>query len=662
LTILAAVAASVAVLSAQGTTAPPPQDPEQLPTFRVRVDSISVDVSVTDRQGVPVTDLKQEDFEIREGGKVQTIDSFRLIQASDDADVEGPNQSPILSLSQMQRATADPQNRLFIIYLDDFHTRPGNALHIREMLATFIKGLSPRDLLALVYPMTPISAVTFSRYHEGTANDVMQFEGRKYIYNAKTAYENQYVHYPPEVQEQIRNELTIRTMRSACALASSLREGRKTILYVSEGLSANIPAGAYTMGGAQLYPPRGGGSDLGTSQSFFNTADLMGRMRDIFSDCTRGNTSIYTLDPRGLAPTEFGAADNVTSDNDRLALNDAIDSLRTLADETDGRAIIGRNNPLPELKKMVKELSSYYLLGYTSSIAPRDGRFHPIDVRVNRRDVDVHARKGYWAYTEDELRKAAEPPKPGPPEEVADALDTLVAAVEPTNRRPVAVWFGAVRTEEERPLVTFVWESTPGTPDTPADQVARVGVTATAADGEVVFKGTVDRNPEAVRPSGRVSFPAPSGPIRLRVVPENARGQKIDSEDVSELVPDFTGVGPTITSPQVFRARTARDIAQLRGSTNGMPVAARQFSRTERLFLRFDAYGAAATAPRVSMRLLNPRGEPLATLPDPPAPTGNTYEAEVSLASLPPGDYLIEIAAQGAAGRTVSLLGIRVTG
>jgi len=91
-----------------------------------------------------------------------------------------------------------------------------------------------------------------------------------------------------------------------------------------------------------------------------------------------------------------------------------MDSLRTLADHTDGRAILGRNDPVPDLKKMVQELGSYYLLGYTSSIAPRDGKFHEIDVKVKRRDVEVRARDGYWAYSEDEIRRAEAPPKPGP--------------------------------------------------------------------------------------------------------------------------------------------------------------------------------------------------------------------------------------------------------
>ncbi len=667
LTMLCLALGACAMLAAQGTGArpvPPAQDPQQ-PAFRTRIDAISVDATVTDRQGRPVTDLRSEDFEIRESGKVQTIDSFRFVQI-DDSNVRGAEPLPqILSQSQMDRETANPENRLFIIFLDEYHTRQGNAQYIRQSLAKWVQTLTPHDLVALLYPLTPIAAVTFSRDHDGTAAAIMQFEGRKYNYKTKYRYEEYFADQPPEVQESIRNDLVIRTMQSACALMATLRDGRKTILFVSEGMAANIPAGARTS--SSLFPPRTvaapNPSQAQESYEFFRSSDLQLRMRPIFSVAARGNTAIYTLDPRGLAPSEFGAGDFVDPQADQRILNEAIDSLRIIADETDGRAIVGRNDPLPDLKRMVQSLSSYYLLGYTSSLAPRDGRFHEIDVRVNRKDVEVHARKGYWAYSEEELKRASEPPKAGPPEEVATALDTLAAVVEPTSRRNVVLWLGAVRGDAERAQVTVVWETPPGLGTLPEDRVEQVTLTASSGS-EVLFRGAVPRDPNALRPSGRVTFAAPAGPIRIRIVSENARGQKLDTEDVTDLVPDFSGPRAAITAPLVFRARTARDVAAIQSTPTAMPSATRQFSRTERLLLRFDAYGPGGVTPEVSLRLLNRAGGPLAALPAPTAVADKpgTFEVDLGLASLPQGDYLIEITAVTPTDKTVRLLGIRVTG
>jgi VWFA-related protein len=567
----------------------------------------------------------------------------------------------------MQRETADPENRLFLIFLDDYHTRIGNSQQIRHTLAKFVGGLTPRDLVAVLYPLTPIGGVTFSRDHDGTAVAMMNFQGRKYNYNPKYPYESQFAHFPAEFQEQMRNDIVIRSLRSACALLSSLREGRKSLLFVSEGLVANLPQGAQTMGGA-MPPPR---NPLPTptaqqerqqmSREWFNATALTNMQNEIFSTCSRGNASIYALDPRGLAPTEFGAADVVGSEADRRVLNEALDSLRTLAERTDGRAIIGKNNPLPALQQMVEELGTYYLLVYTSSIAPRDGRFHPIDVKVNRRDVEVRHRQGYWAYTEEEIRLASAPPRPGPPIEVAQALDDLAAVVEPRNRRSIALWFGAVRGPAENPEVTLVWETIATGSTDPAERVEQVSITATAG-GKVLFEGRVPRDATAFRPAGRVSFAAPSGPIRMRLVTEGARGQRLDSEDINEIVPDFTTADASVTAPLIFRARTASQAAQLRGSTTALPAAARSFSRTERLVLRFDAYGPAGTTPQIAMRLLNKLGEPTQlALPAPVHTAGHTFETELILGALPPGDYLIEIAATSGTGKSARLVGIRIT-
>ena len=209
-------------------------------------------------------------------------------------------------------------------------------------------------------------------------------------------------------------------------------------------MTATLPAGVRTAGTPIMQRPMTG-TDPGSTQAFFREADLMSRMRDIFGAATRNNTSIYTMDPRGLATSEFGVADQVSMEADRQVLQVAIDSLRTIADQTDGKAIVNRNDPLPELKKMVKELSSYYLLGYTSTVAARDGRFHPIQVRVKRPNVEVKARKGYWALTEDEARAMSAAPKPGPTPEVANALEELASVVEPSARKPTSYLLGSAR-------------------------------------------------------------------------------------------------------------------------------------------------------------------------------------------------------------------------
>jgi VWFA-related protein len=666
--VVASMLASLAVLAAQTTSSPPPAQgqppqqqtpPPQQPTFRARVDSVSVDVIVTDRQGNPVTDLKAEDFDVRESGKPQKVDSFKFITIDDARDQDPASFRQILSMSEQQRETASDLNRIFVILLDDYHVRRGNGMRVREQLATFVSNLTPRDLVAVLYPLTPINATTFSRHHSGTAQAIMQFDGRKYDYTPRNAYEERYQMMPPQTQEQMRNDLVISALQGACSYLGTLREGRKTLLYVSEGMTGTLPPGVNTTG---TMFGRGATSATPENVQFFNSADLLMRMRDVFTAATRANAAIYTLDPRGLASEEFDIADRVDSQTSRRMFTEATDLLRVISDQTDGRAIVGRNDPFPELQRMVRDSSAYYLLGYTSTVAARDGKFHEIQVRVKRPNVEVRARKGYWAMSAEDAERASAPPKPGPARDVADALESLAAVVEPTSRKPVTVWMGATRGTGEKAALTLAWETTASAATDPSDAADHINITAQTIGGEMLFKGAVARDPQLAIPGGRVTFDAPAGPVRVRVISEGVKNNRLDSEDVSYDVPDFTTPGPTITTPVVFRARTARDVQVLKAAALPVPTAKRAFSRTERIYFRFDAYGPAGTTPTIAMRLLNSRGDSMAALPPPATREGSTFEAEFSLGPLPPGDYLIEIAATSGSDTSRTLLAVRITG
>jgi hypothetical protein len=178
-----------------------------------------------------------------------------------------------------------------------------------------------------------------------------------------------------------------------------------------------------------------------------------------------------------------------------------------------------------------------------------------------------------------------------------------------------------------------------------------------------VFKGEAPRDPSALRPGGKVSFDAPAGPIRVRVTTQNARGQKVDTSDLTDMIPDFSSAAPQITEPLMFRGRTPFEIGTIRKAAAPLPSATRLFSRTERLLVRFDVYGPGAMAPQVTMRLLTKAGLPLADLPAPTMISTTTYELEVSLAACsPPGDFILEFTAASGGEKTVKLVGIRVRG
>ena len=131
-----------------------------------------------------------------------------------------------------------------------------------------------------------------------------------------------------------------------------------------------------------------------------------------------------------------------------------------LADNTDGRAIVNRNDLAAGMKQIMRDASGYYLLGYTSTAAPTDGRFHTIDVRVKRPGVEVRSRKGYCAYTAEDVARASAPPKAGPPKEISNALNAIAAPA--SAGHAARFWTGTDWQAGGQPRVTFVWEPLSG--------------------------------------------------------------------------------------------------------------------------------------------------------------------------------------------------------
>ena len=120
------------------------------------------------------------------------------------------------------------------------------------------------------------------------------------------------------------------------------------------------------------------------------------------------NVTVHAVDPNALETTNVRAGDNFMPEGATAAaaaqeranrdfLIERQQSLQTVADWTGGRAIMNTNVPEESVRPILDESSAYYLLAFETSDVKRDGRFHPITVTVNRPDVQVRTRKGYYA-------------------------------------------------------------------------------------------------------------------------------------------------------------------------------------------------------------------------------------------------------------------------
>jgi VWFA-related protein len=657
----------------QGQPAPAP-DPQ--PTFRTGINFVRVDAIVTDRQGNPVVDLKQSDFEISEDGKPQTIETFRFVKVDGTAPIE--TQRTIRTRSDEETAAANEDARIFVFFLDDYHVRLGNSMASRKPLMDFVQtNIGPNDLLAVMYPLTPLDAVTLTRDHQSIIRTLERFEGRKFNYEPRNATEQRYSLYPAEVVERIRRQVALSALEGLAIKLGALREGRKAVIVVSEGYTAVLPPQlrdpVATMPGfgntARRNPLAGENSIIEDRAEMAGQMDIQQEMQEVFNAANRSNTALYTVDPRGLATGEFDINENVGLTRSNASLRQTQDTLRVLAEETDGRAIVNRNDLARAMKQIVSDSSAYYLLGYNSSQAPQDGKFHEIKVRVKRPGTDVRSRKGYWALTPAETVRASAPPKRGPPPAVNKALSSIA---EPSRGRFIRTWVGTSRGLDGKTLVTLVWEPIPAAPGVRRDPATSVSLIAASPEGTSVFRGEVPDQPAngsngSVAPvaaqGASVSFEAPPGRLLLRMSVNGASGA-LDSEDREVVVPDLTATDLAFGTPRLYVARTPRDFQAISKDPTAMPTATREFRRTERLIIRTDAYGPGNAVVAVTSKLLNKQGQRMVDVPvNAPQSPGGLWLIDLPLASLAQGEYLLELTAN-AEGQppATELIAFRVAG
>ena len=660
----------------------PPEEQPQQPTFRAEINFVRVDVIVTDRDGNPVTDLEADDFEVFEDDTPQTIDSFRLVRLTGTPEPGAEPARPIRNGFDEEREAAREDVRLFAIFFDDYHVRFENVVRLREALINFIyTQLGPSDMVSVMYPLTPLDAVQMTRNHESIVAAIERFEGRKYRYEPRNLFEERYAYYPTVVVERIRNEVSLDGLKALVTHLGGLREGRKALILVSEGYTNYLPpqlrdrdAGLPGSGNPNQLNPLAGDSRLEQTSAFFADLDIMMELRDVFNAANRGNTAIYAVDPRGLAVSEFDLSQpTISTGTDARALRTTTDTLRTLAEETDGRAIVNQNEVGPGLRQMVRDSSTYYLIGYNSTQAPSDGEFHEIKVRVKRDGIRVRARKGYWALTADDVaRVSAAALDPGPPSEVEAAL---AAIVEPRRGRFVRTWVGSARGDEGRTRVTFVWEAVPLVPGERREELGRVALTASNDAGDPYYRGRipdaaggtsardagVSRQSGPSSPgSGRVTFDVAPGQMHMIIAVEGAAGDVLDREITETTIVDFTGTDVAFSTPAIFRAGTELEMRRLVGDLDAVPTAGRTFRRTERVLIRFEVYAPGSAVPTVTARLLNRSGSPMSDIPvQPPAP-GQPTQIDLALARLAPGEYLVELSATAGDEYAKELIAFRV--
>ena len=355
---------------------PVPEASPPLPQFKSSVDVVHLDVSVLDRDRRPVRGLRPSDFTILEDGKPQQISVF---EAVDLRDVESPTASWHREVAPDVRVNTDVQERrLFLLILDDstLQSSPRALNTARDIARDVIDGFGESDLAAVVFTRDNRNAQDFTADRARLKAAVNKFS---------IGFRDMGLPVPGQDDGYFVGSST--TLERAVLTLSQLPDRRKSIIYVGQGVPANLDDTGFAAPGL---PPDGGASAVmaGALNSRIKT-----QMDRVFTEARRANVNVYTIDACGLRVPGEMAAPNVPICVPGLE----VEYLRIVADNTGGRAIVDTNDFKPGVKAILEENASYYLLGFNPAGGRQDGKFRRLEVHVNRADVTVRTRNGYRA-------------------------------------------------------------------------------------------------------------------------------------------------------------------------------------------------------------------------------------------------------------------------
>jgi VWFA-related protein len=574
--------------------------------FRTSRELVSIDVIVRDRTGNVVRDLTAKDFEIREDGQPQEVSTFSFQEITNQpmavASADLLANAEAKALEEVRRAApaavADSSasvksesvagRRLIVLLFDVSSMQPEDVQRAIDSARTFVdERMSAADLVAVATIASMLDvlqdftgdreklsgALATLAYTEGTAIAPVGTT----LAGEETAVEEAVTNESTDL-DMFNNDIRLRALK---ALADTLApiEQKKAIVYFSAGMQRS-------------------GQD--------NQVEL----RAAVNSAVRANVAIYPIDTRGLqAVVPGGDARQASGRGQDMfsgrgvaqqfeRLDASADTLTSLAGNTGGRAFTDTNDFGEAFARVQRDMSAYYLIGYSTSNSVKDGRFRRIQVRVKREGVRVEARPGY--YSPRDFRHT------GRGDRETQLQEQLFAEVSATDL-PVLVTAGWFRLAPDRYYVPLS-VGVPGSavPVAPQRDKVSLDVLGVVRDEQGRPVGRMRQTLEIPAGPGSTTLAGkqilyqsgvtlPPGRFAVKVVVRENESGLTGSFEAPLLVPELKQlplkVSSVVLSTQVEAANRGRsDNPLIRDGVQLLPNLTHVVSRDQKLFFYFEVY------------------------------------------------------------------------
>ena len=661
---------------------PQTQPPQTQPpvTFKVEVNYVEIDANVTDEQGNFVRTLTKDDFQVLEDGKPQPLTVFSMVDIPIER-VDPPLFSRTAIPPDVTTNRKPFEGRVFVLVIDDLNTRFNNSPRTRAAARQFVERyVGANDIVAVVNTSGyGKSMQDFTSNRQLALKAIDTAMGNKAESSTQAALKDYYMNRDMpgaasdanarfnEAQRYNNARNSMRTLRNIADYMTGMRGRRKAVVFFSEGVNYNV-------------------TDPINNRY---ATDVQSELRALVASATRANVNVYSVDPRGVTTgmedaIEIGAfpADGSISPvglMDEMRLEH--DSLRAVADETGGFAVLNQNDFRNGFSRILEDNSSYYVLGYYPTNDRRDGRFRNVQVKVSKPGLRVRARRGYVAPTAGKKETKSDTPdtaRTSP--ELRDALDspvpisglTISAFATPFKGvgKNVAI---ALSVEVDGSAIQFK-QGAKGT----FDNDLEVTMFAAAASDGKIKDGTRDVLSLALRPQTHDAvrqhgfriirrMQVPPGKYQIRVGARESGGRvgtviyDLEAPDFSKPPIALSGIAIASTSSsRMFTASPDPGVNEFKDVLPSAPTASRDFPRGDTLAVFAEVYDNVGKTPhRVSItaEVLSDAGTVVYTNNDERkseelqgASGGYGYATKIPLSGFAPGRYVLRVTAKSLLG------------
>lgn len=359
--------------------------------FRSRSQLVTFTLVATDKSGRPVKDLRSDELEVREAGKVMSLRLFR----TQDATLPGTQQAnlPKNFFSNHIHDGQELPTNVSVVLFDGLNTQTGDLLYARQQLLGFLKDLRSHDRVAvyalgnglkILHDFTAPSENLIKKVTSASATPTRELDinSTDALFSDEAFAESLGQGDKFSGAEQTRQFfLRNRILRTVEALESIARRlqgvpGRKNLIWISSGfpafdISDNPRVGTMTFG-----------NEIRTAMRALNAADVA-----VYPVDAKGLTTAAPLNPRAALR---GTMNPLATDVDLMSTG----PLQDFATATGGRSFYNRNDLKRAMVDAVTDAQFTYLLGYYTDSAEED-RFQRISVKCTRPGVTLRHRRGY---------------------------------------------------------------------------------------------------------------------------------------------------------------------------------------------------------------------------------------------------------------------------